>query len=166
MGQPDADIPVPPPKEAPRVGDFDTLTRTEAVLWLKLLGAADLRSRSASDEDVFRRLRHALWDAQRIDNLFHGAMFSDSEYKTKEKEEEKTKSQKKKGREKAKLKAKPKLNPSTLPTWPDWKEPHPELIMDAGTPLDVDGTEDAERLDTYVVYSTSTVHAQPQSFGR
>lgn len=139
---------VPPPKppvssqnsETFRAGDFDALTRAEAVLWLKLIGAADLRSRSATDEDVFTRLKHALWDAQRIDNIFHGAVFS----------EKKVTKPKSKSKSKSRSKPKPKLNPSSLPTWPDWKEPHPELVVDTTSPLDVDGTEDAERLDSYV----------------
>ncbi|KAF9488217.1 hypothetical protein BDN71DRAFT_1513271 [Pleurotus eryngii] len=109
--------------EMPRNGDFSTLTRTEAVLWLKLIGAADLRSRSATDKDVFTHLKHALWDAQRIDNLFHGKVFSEN----------------------------PKLNLSNLPTWPDWKQPHPELIRDRIGAMPMDGFKDAERLDSYVM---------------
>ncbi|KAL4255330.1 MUB1/samB family protein [Pleurotus pulmonarius] len=111
-------------QEKPRDGDFSTLTRTEVVLWLKLIGAADLRSRSATDKDVFTRLKHALWDAQRIDNLFHGKVFSEN----------------------------PKLNPSSLPSWPDWRQPHPELIRDKiGVAMPMDGYKDANRLDSYVM---------------
>lgn len=109
--------------DKPRVGDFSTLTRTEAVLWLKLIGAADLRSRSATDEEIFLRLKRSLWDAQRIDNLFHGKAFSEN----------------------------PKLNPSNLPTWPNWKQPHPELIRDRVGAMEMDGFKDARRLDSYVV---------------
>ncbi|KAF4606106.1 hypothetical protein EYR38_000151 [Pleurotus pulmonarius] len=154
MGQPDPDMLVPPPKppvSSPtsatfRIGDFNALTRAEAVLWLKLIGAADLRSRSATDEDVFTRLKHALWDSQRIDNIFHGAVFS----------EKKVTKPKSKSKSRLRSKPTPKLNPSTLPTWPDWKEPHPELVVEATSPLDVDGTEDAERLDSYVMRHFNT----------
>ncbi|KAG9222180.1 hypothetical protein CCMSSC00406_0009007 [Pleurotus cornucopiae] len=129
MGQPDPDISDLTSKlrvsdaEKPRDGDFSTLTRTEAVLWLKLIGAADLRLRSATDKDVFTRLKHALWDTQRIDNLLHGKVFSEN----------------------------PKLNPSNLPTWPDWKQPHPELIRDKIGAMPMDGFKDAKRLDSYVM---------------
>ncbi len=106
--------------DKPRVGDFSTLTRTDTVLWLKLVGAADLRSRSATDKEVLTRLKHALWDAQRIDNLFHGKVFSEN----------------------------PKLNPSNLPAWPNWKQPHPELIRDSIGAMPMDGFKDAKRLDS------------------
>ncbi|KAF9488208.1 hypothetical protein BDN71DRAFT_523140 [Pleurotus eryngii] len=130
MGQLDVDISDLASKlrvsdaEKPCEGDFSTLTRAEAVFWLKLIGAADLQSRSAIDRDVFKHLKHALWDARWIDNLFYGKAFSEN----------------------------PKLNPSNLPAWPDWRQPHPEVIRDnIGVAMPMDGFKDARKLDSYVM---------------
>lgn len=47
-------------------GSFDSVTREDALIWLRLLGVQGLSPRSPdSKEEVHEKLRSALWDTQR-----------------------------------------------------------------------------------------------------
>ncbi len=57
---------------------FKHVNRMEALVWLKCMGVSGLsplESRALSNEEVIEKLRYALWDSQRIDNLFHGKTY-------------------------------------------------------------------------------------------
>ncbi|KAF9030311.1 hypothetical protein BDZ89DRAFT_672575 [Hymenopellis radicata] len=103
-------------------GAFSSQKRAEMVTLVRIMGATKLQSKSATDAEVERRLRLALWDSQRLENYFPGKAFSKS----------------------------PKLDPSKFPAWPDWKKPHPELRSDRIGAVRMDGFKDAARMDTYV----------------
>lgn len=103
-------------------GAFSSLSRTDCLIWLHNLGVTDTIPSSTTDAEVERRLRLALWDSQRIDNYFPTRAFCQS----------------------------PKINPTTLPSWPDWKKAHPELRSDRIGAVTMDGFKDAERLNSYV----------------
>ncbi|EDR14051.1 uncharacterized protein LACBIDRAFT_321809 [Laccaria bicolor S238N-H82] len=106
-------------------GAFSSITKLEALMWLRLLGPKDLsptKAASASDENIFHRLRYALWDSQRIDYLFHGKRFSES----------------------------PSLDVKSLSSWPDWQKEHAELRTLSRGMQKMDGYKDADRLNSYV----------------
>lgn len=95
-------------------GAFDSMTRLYAFVWLDSLGAAgDLgleTTNGISEDEARRRLRLALWDSQRIDNLFPDKTFENSISS---------------------------LKVEDLPPWPDWKKPRREMKgYKLGAPLD------------------------------
>ncbi|KAF8911324.1 hypothetical protein CPB85DRAFT_1253002 [Mucidula mucida] len=83
-------------------GAFSSQKRAEMIILLRNMGATKIQFQSATDAEVERRLRLALWDSQRLENYFPGKVFSKS----------------------------PKLDPSKFPARPEWKKPHPELRSD------------------------------------
>ncbi len=103
-------------------GAFSSQKRAEMIILLRNMGATKIQSQSATDAEVERRLRLALWDSQRLEDYFPGKVFSKS----------------------------PKLDPSKFPAWPEWKKPHPELRSDRIGAVRMDGFKDAARMDTYV----------------
>ncbi|KAK0454289.1 hypothetical protein EV421DRAFT_409130 [Armillaria borealis] len=106
-------------------GAFNTVNRMEALIWLKCMGVSGLsplESQALSNEEVIEKLRYALWDSQRIDNLFHGKTYQTSS----------------------------KLDVTAFPTWPNWEKAKPELKSNTIGAMKMDGFKDAKRLDSYV----------------
>lgn len=107
-------------------GALSSITKLEALMWLRLLGVKDLsptKAASVSDENILHRLHYALWVSQRIDYLFHGKRFSEA----------------------------PSLNVKSLSSWPDWQKGHAELRSLSRGMQKMDGFKDADRLNSYVV---------------
>uniref|UniRef100_A0A0W0G8E2 MYND-type domain-containing protein n=1 Tax=Moniliophthora roreri TaxID=221103 RepID=A0A0W0G8E2_MONRR len=103
---------------------FRTFKREEMIELLKGMGVSVVDMKKASNEDIMKRLRLALWDSQRLDLMFPGKSLDG--------------------------KRKVRLNLESLPSWPKWRDPRPEL-RDLGKGLTImDGFKDAERLDTYI----------------
>ncbi|ESK86290.1 ankyrin repeat and mynd domain-containing protein 2-like [Moniliophthora roreri MCA 2997] len=103
---------------------FRTFKREEMIELLKGMGVSVVDMKKASNEDIMKRLRLALWDSQRLDLMFPGKSLDG--------------------------KRKVRLNLESLPSWPKWRDPRPEL-RDLGKGLAImDGFKDAERLDTYI----------------
>ncbi|KAK0241059.1 hypothetical protein EDD85DRAFT_763497, partial [Armillaria nabsnona] len=107
-------------------GAFNTVNRMEAgLVWLKSIGVSGispLESRALSNEEVIEKLRYALWDSQRIDNLFHEKTYQTSS----------------------------KLDVTALPAWPNREKAKPELKSITIGAMKMDGYKDAKRLDSYV----------------
>ncbi|KAK0459335.1 uncharacterized protein EV420DRAFT_1539644 [Desarmillaria tabescens] len=106
-------------------GVFNSVTRMEALIWLKCMGVSGLsppEARALSDEEVIEKLRYALWDSQRIDNLFHGKTYLTSS----------------------------KLDVTTFPVWPNWEKEKTELKSNMIGAMQMDGFKDAKRMDSYV----------------
>ncbi len=104
-------------------GAFNTVNRMEALVWLKCMGVSGLsplESRALSNEEVIEKLRYALWDSQRIDNLFHGKTYQTSS----------------------------KLDVTAFPAWPNWEKAKPELKSNTIGAMKMDGYKDAKRLDS------------------
>lgn len=109
-------------------GAFDSVTPRDAALWLRLMDAKNFSATRPTDEDIINRLKHALWDSQRLDNYFSGKSFGPS----------------------------PKLKLDALSAWPGWKASHPELKQYGLGAMRMDGFKDAARLDSYVFRHFST----------
>ncbi|KAK7677843.1 hypothetical protein QCA50_019155 [Cerrena zonata] len=103
-------------------GAFNSVSRMDALVWLRLMGVKGLNPRSPlSEAEVIERLRIALWDSQRLDYLFSGFTLSTS------------------------LK---KLKISSFKSWDGWENAHPELRKYAIGLLKLDGYKDAKRLNS------------------
>ncbi|PBK86557.1 hypothetical protein ARMGADRAFT_1047817 [Armillaria gallica] len=98
-------------------GAFNTVNRMEALVWLRCM-----ESRALSNEEVTEKLRYALWESQRIDNLFHGKTYQTSS----------------------------KLDVTAFPAWPNWEKAKPELKSNTIGAMKMDGYKDAKRMDSYV----------------
>jgi hypothetical protein len=120
-------------------GAFKSITRKDALIWLNLLGVSlkDQYTKSLSEDVIIRWLRYALWDSQRLENIFHGTAFSDSVESL-------------------------KFDLQKFPTWPGWKESHPEFSGPnaADTFYQLDGLKpsDAAKLDSYVLLRIDLHH--------
>jgi len=101
-------------------GAFSSVRKMDAYLWLKMLGITSISAEQMStddDEKARRKLRAALWDVQRVDNIFTGSSLSGSP-----------------------------LPVNNLTTWKDWRRPHQELFEQSAAgsqTVDVRKEEDA-----------------------
>jgi len=82
-------------------GAFSSIKKMDAFIWLKMLGVTDISNadiRSDDDEKARNKLRIALWDTQRIGNIFPGTTQLETDLKV-----------------------------DSLRTWTDWTKARPEL---------------------------------------
>ncbi|KAK7032484.1 hypothetical protein VNI00_013052 [Paramarasmius palmivorus] len=100
---------------------FETFKRSQTIEFMKGMGMYVALMEKESDEVVRKRLRYALWDSQRLDLMFPGRTFDGGHCGN--------------------------INPDTLPSWPKWREPRPELQTVGLGPVMVDNYSGAERLD-------------------